>query len=64
MYLSCTYLQRYYETIKTRELSVYVLGPPHILGGPYLASVFPTTEADKLEGMPDPTDTDNMFNKD
>lgn len=63
MYLSCAYLQRYYRTIRTQYLSEYVVGPPEILGGRYPVSMFPTLEADRLEGMPDPTDTDNLFNK-
>nr|XP_046475976.1 protein NATD1 [Neodiprion pinetum] len=64
MHLTCTYLQRYYETIKTQQLSAYVVGPPHLLTGPHPVAMFPTVEADKLEGMPDPTDTKNRFNKD
>lgn len=52
MYLSCVYIQKYYLAIKNSELEELVVGPPHVLEGPYSEDFDP----EAIHEIPDPED--------
>ena len=58
MILTCTYVQKYYLSNKTKTLSRRIIGPSHILEGPTSELLDP----DVFHGLPEPEEPDSKKN--
>ena len=50
LYLTCEYTQKYYLAIKNADMDELVVGPQHVLEGPYSE----TPNPDAVYELPDP----------